>query len=232
MIDETIKSKKKEQPIDPVVVAKAEELAANTPATFDLVDDLLQLEKLNLVRAVMLRMQGGRHPTAEIDSLLQRRLDLKPEDFQGPYAIRLVCTLMMIFLLCSILWGIIWLFATALEMNYFIRLMSTGLATLLAAVAGIAVFHPASVPDEKLLSEAINKRMAELKNLGTITVPFSERVTESSRDQQARNDFNTAARDETQEPESGTKIGPQIPKQQEEATESNSDKFPPENIEP
>lgn len=92
----------------------------------------------------MLRLQGGRHPNAEIDALLQRRLDLRPESFQG--------------LLCHQAYmqpdddfsdmyhhvGIIWLLGTAMEWSGFVRLMSTGIATLLAAATGIAVFHPAS----------------------------------------------------------------------------------------
>jgi len=134
-------------------------------------DDLLQLEKLNLMRAVMLRLQGGRHPNAEIDALLQRRLDLRPEDFQGPYAIRLLCTLMMIFLICVIMWGTIWLVGTAMGWSYFLRLMSTGIATLLAAGAGVAVFHPASVPDEKQVKETIARRLAELKDMGACQKP-------------------------------------------------------------
>ncbi len=136
-----------------------------------LADDLVQLEKLNLMRAVMLRLQGGRHPNAEIDSLLQRRLDLRPEDFQGPYAIRLICTLMMIFLLGVIMWGIIWLIGTAMEWSYFLRLISTGIATLLAAGAGVAIFHPASVPDEKQVKETIARRLAELKDMGAAVKP-------------------------------------------------------------
>jgi hypothetical protein len=136
-----------------------------------LADDLMQLEKLNLMRAVMLRLQGGRHPNAEIDALLQRRLDLRPESFQGPYAIRLICSLMMIFLMCVIMWGLIWLLGTAMEWSGFIRLMSTGIATLLAAAAGIAVFHPASVPDEKQVKETITRRLAELKDMGASEKP-------------------------------------------------------------
>ncbi len=136
-----------------------------------LADDLMQLEKLNLMRAVMLRLQGGRHPNAEIDALLQRRLDLRPESFQGPYAIRLICSLMMIFLICIIMWGIIWLLGTAMEWSSFVRLMSTGIATLLAAAAGIAVFHPASVPDEKQVKETIARRLAELKDMGASEKP-------------------------------------------------------------
>ena len=131
-----------------------------------LADDLAQLEKLNLMRAIMLRMQGGRHPNAQVDALLKRRLDFKTEDFQGPYAIRLICTLMMIFLICMIMWGLIWLLATAFELNAFSQLMSIGIATLMAAAAGVAIFHPASLPDEKLVKEVVTRRMAELKDQG------------------------------------------------------------------
>ena len=72
----------------------------------------------------------------------------------------------MIFLICMILWGIVWLVSTAMELNSFIQLMSMAISTLMAAGAGVAIFHPASVPDEKLLKEAIVHRMAELKDLG------------------------------------------------------------------
>lgn len=146
---------------------KADENATPDSAPpISLADDLAQLEKLNLMRAVMLRLQGGRHPNAQVDALLKRRFDFKTEDFQGPYAIRLICTLMMIFLICMILWGIVWLVSTAMELNSFIQMMSMAMATLMAAGAGVAIFHPASVPDEKLLKEAIAHRMAELKDLG------------------------------------------------------------------
>lgn len=170
-----------------------------------LADDLLQLEKLNLMRAVMLRLQGGRHPNAEIDSLLQRRLDLRPEDFQGPYAIRLICTLMMIFLICIIMWGIIWLVGTAMEWSYFLRLMSTGVATLMAAGAGIAIFHPASVPDEKQVKETIARRLAELKDMGA-----SEKPSEMAKPAATSSvvDNTTAAAATVDEPENEDAVSP------------------------
>ena len=135
-------------------------------ATPSLAEDLAQLEKLNLMRAIMLRMQGGRHPNAEVDALLKRRLDLRQDDFQGPYAIRLICTLMMVFLICIIMWGIVWLVATAFELSAIARLLSTAIATMMAAAAGVAIFHPSSVPDEKLVKEVITRRMAELRDEG------------------------------------------------------------------
>lgn len=194
---EATKPEEKKQPGKAADNTTAAQPAAVQPV-FNLSDDLNQLEKLNLMRAVLLRMQGGRHPSAEIDMLLQRRLNLKKEDFQGPYAIRLICTLMMIFLLCSIFWGILWLFATALELNYFIRLMSTAIATLLAATAGIAIFHPSSVPDEKLLKEAIDRRISELKILSSSSYSTAEEtVTTDQTGQQTTSKPQTDSAGET-----------------------------------
>ncbi|MDD2997517.1 MAG: hypothetical protein PHV05_00570 [Candidatus Riflebacteria bacterium] len=139
------------------------DLKSEQPALFTLAEDLQQLEKLNLINAVTLRLQGGRHPVIEIDELLKRRMNLDSEEFQGPYVVRLICTLMMIFLLSSVCWAILWLFATALEWNYFVRVISTGIASLFAAVSGIAIFHPASLPDEKLLKKAIASRIESLR---------------------------------------------------------------------
>ncbi len=132
-----------------------------------LADDFLKLEQLNLLRAVTIRMQGGRHPSREIEGLLQRRMNFSREELQGPYVVRLICTIMMVFIAASLFWGILWTIGSILEMSYFLRLISTGIATLFAAVAGIAIFHPSSIPDEKSLIDAIEARMNELrKELG------------------------------------------------------------------
>lgn len=153
-----------EPPVEkPQTAAAASVADTSALQSFDLADDILQLEKLNLMRAVMLRLQGGRHPNAEVDALLKRRMNLHVESFQGPYAVRLVCTLLMVFVLATVLWVVLWLFATSLELNYFVSLLSTGFATLIAAMAGVAVFHPSSVPDEKLVRAEINQRLEELR---------------------------------------------------------------------
>ena len=129
-----------------------------------LADDILKLEQLNLLRSVTLRMQGGRHPDSEIEALLQRRLNIPRESFQGPYAIRLVCTLMMIFVVTVIFWGVLWAFASMLNLSYFLRLISTGIATLFAGATGVAVFFPSSIPEEKALINAIEEQMNELRS--------------------------------------------------------------------
>jgi len=128
-----------------------------------LAEDFLRLEQINLLRAVILRMQGGRHPSREIEGLLQRRMNFSREELQGPYVVRLICTIMMVFVAATVFWALLWAFSSILQLSYFLRLISTGIATLFAAVAGIAIFHPSSIPDEKALIDAIEARMNELR---------------------------------------------------------------------
>ncbi|NLF96182.1 MAG: hypothetical protein GX569_05535 [Candidatus Riflebacteria bacterium] len=142
-----------------------------------LADDFLKLEQLNLIRAVTIRMQGGRHPSREIEGLLQRRMNFPREELQGPYVVRLICTIMMVFVAATICWGILWAFSNILELSYFQRLVSTGIATLFAALAGVAIFHPSSIPDEKTLADAIEARMNELrKELGKNEQPTTNQA--------------------------------------------------------
>jgi hypothetical protein len=125
-------------------------------------EDFELLQRINVLKAVMVRMQGGRHPSPEIDALLQRRLNFSRETFQGPYIIRLISTLIMIFVAATLCWGILWILASGFELSYFLRILSTGMATLVAAIAGVAIFHPSSLPDEKLLKEAVDDKMQQI----------------------------------------------------------------------
>lgn len=125
-------------------------------------EDFELLQRINVLKAVMVRMQGGRHPSPEIDALLQRRLNFSRDTFQGPYIIRLISTLIMIFVATTLCWGILWILASGFELSYFLRILSTGMASLVAAIAGVAIFHPSSVPDEKLLKEFVDDRLQEI----------------------------------------------------------------------
>ncbi|PKL42600.1 MAG: hypothetical protein CVV41_13710 [Candidatus Riflebacteria bacterium HGW-Riflebacteria-1] len=142
---------------------KAATPVAETIAIPTLAEDVAKLEQIDRLRAVVLRMQGGRHPNREIEDLLQRRLNLPLEEFQGPYVTRLVVTLMMVFIASTAIWAILWAIGNAMELNFVLNMVSTGMATLVAAIAGVAVFHPASVPDEKKLIAAIEAHMNELR---------------------------------------------------------------------
>ncbi|MEW6708508.1 MAG: hypothetical protein AB1403_01690 [Candidatus Riflebacteria bacterium] len=140
--------------------ALAPEPAASEP---DLASDVDALKRLNLLKAVLVRMNGGRHPVAEVDALLRRRMNFSRQDFQGPYVIRLFTTWMMIFIVATLFWSVLWILSSGFEINYFLRILSTGMATLVAAMAGVAIFHPSSLPDESLLKQAIDDRFKELK---------------------------------------------------------------------
>lgn len=123
-------------------------------------EDFETLQKLNLLKATLVRMQGGRHPNPEIEALLHRRLNLSRESFQGPYIIRLLSTLIMIFVAATICWGVLWILA--FELSNFIKILSTGMASLVAALAGVAIFHPTSLPDENLLKQRIEEEMRKI----------------------------------------------------------------------
>ncbi|GEM_PF-5187037 len=140
--------------------ALAPEPLASEP---DLAADVDALKRLNLLKAVLVRMNGGRHPVAEVDALLRRRMNFSRQDFQGPYVIRLFTTWMMIFIVATLFWSVLWILSSGFALNYFLRILSTGMATLVAAMAGVAIFHPSSLPDESLLQQAIDERFNELK---------------------------------------------------------------------
>lgn len=167
-----------------------------------LADDILKLEQLNILRSVTLRMQGGRHPKPDIEALLQRRLNIPRESFQGPYAIRLVCTLMMIFVVSVIFWGLLWALGSMLNLSCFLRLTSTGIATLFAAVAGIAVFFPSSIPEEKALIAAIEEQMNELRSELGKKQPETTKPPDTT-----NNTTNDAVSEDTAERESGNDTG-------------------------
>lgn len=155
----------KQNPEEPVAAPEPEP----TPE-----QDYATLSGINVLKAVLIKMQGGRHPSAQIDALLQRRMNFARDSFQGPYLTRLASTLMMIFVAATLIWAVLWILAGGFGLNYFLRLLSTGLATLVAALFGIAVFHPSAGPDEALLKEAIAEKMNELRAL----IPESETIAD------------------------------------------------------
>ena len=173
-----------------------------------LAEDFLRLEQINLLRAVILRMQGGRHPSREIEGLLQRRMNFSREELQGPYVVRLICTIMMVFVAATVFWAILWAGSSILQLSYFLRLISTGIATLFAAVAGIAIFHPSSIPDEKSLADAIEARMNELRR------ELSENAGQTAEQATLDNDKSTAKTDQAA-PADKTQIEPAEPAAEE-----------------
>lgn len=157
-----------------------EEVRPEAEAEPTLAEDFERLQKMNLLKAVLLRMQGGRHPSVEIDALLRRRLNFSRDSFQGPYIIRLISTLIMIFIAATVCWAVLWILASGFELNYFVRILSTGMASLVAAIAGIAIFHPSSLPDENLLKQAIDNEMQAISKKVQADVDTDELLDKSS----------------------------------------------------
>jgi low affinity Fe/Cu permease len=165
-MDEKIANGENEEKIEDQAAKDTENETAPAEDTVkepSLGEDLAMLDQINVLKAVLIRMKGGRHPSPQIDALLKRRLDFSGESFQGPYIVRLASTLMMIFVLSVILWAILWVLASGFQMSDFLRVLSVSMATMIAAIFGIAVFHPSSLPDENQLKKAIDQRLKEMK---------------------------------------------------------------------
>lgn len=165
-MDEKIANGENEEKIEDQAAKDAENETAPAEDTVkepSLGEDLAMLDQINVLKAVLIRMKGGRHPSPQIDALLKRRLDFSGESFQGPYIVRLASTLMMIFVLSVIIWAILWVLASGFQMSDFLRVLSVSMATMIAAIFGIAVFHPSSLPDENQLKKAIDQRLKEMK---------------------------------------------------------------------
>ena len=197
---------------EPTTEEKKSENEANTPETKPaptptLAEDYEQLKKLHLLKDIMIRQKAGRHPSTEIDALLKRRMNFKNEDFQGPYVVRLISTLLMIFVFAAIFWSVLWILASGFNLTYFIRLLSTGMATLVAAIAGIAVFFPSSLPNEAILKKAIDLKMKEIGN----EVEPDKTVKEAPESQEELLDSNIATKqkkEETASPEESSPLSP------------------------
>lgn len=181
-----------------------------------LADDLIKLQQIKLLRAVTIRAQSGKYPDTEIDDLLKRHMNFANNEVQGPFAVRLVCTFMFIFIFGAMTWGIIWTIATIFEFNYFLRLMSTGIMTLMAAVAGIAIFHPLSLPDDKKLKIAIENRMEELK---------AQIAQNSAPTKNESNEKNSTGNSEKKQSEqqASEQAPPKISKSEKKATINNNE---------
>ena len=55
-----------------------------------LAEDYEALKNMNLLKNTMIRMQYGRYPNKEIESILQRRMDLDASQYQGPQIVSMI----------------------------------------------------------------------------------------------------------------------------------------------
>ncbi|MBP7634825.1 hypothetical protein KBA41_11710 [Candidatus Ozemobacteraceae bacterium] len=110
--------------------------------------DLLRLESFDWRRAVVLRLQNGRHPDPVIEDILRRRLDLDREEFQGPLPVRVLCTLAFVFIACIIAWIAGWSAFSLLGWDGWVLGFSGLMTTVLAVALGVAAFQPVRIYDE------------------------------------------------------------------------------------
>lgn len=111
-------------------------------------EDLLRLESFDWRRAVILRLQNGRHPDPVIEDILKRRIDLKREEFQGPLPVRVLCTLAIDFIVCAVVWVIGWSVFSLLGWDGWVIGFSGLMVTVLVASMGVAAFQPMRIYDE------------------------------------------------------------------------------------
>ena len=118
--------------------------------------------EINVFRAVLLQMNRGKHRNSEIDQILRRRIALKVDDYSGPYLLRVAISILVILIVSTIVWCLIWVVASALGLNLFIRFLSIAMSTFVIAMFGIAVFNPSHAIDENKLQNAVRGRLREL----------------------------------------------------------------------
>lgn len=133
--------------------APGDTAAASSPSSSPPVEptpdqDLLRLESFDWRRAVVLRLQNGRHPDPVIEDILRRRLDLDREKFQGPLPVRVLCTLAFVVIACIVAWIVGWSAFSLLGWDGWVLGFSSLMMTVLAAALGVAAFQPVRIYDE------------------------------------------------------------------------------------
>ena len=126
-------------------------------------EDYEALKEMNLLRNVMVRLQYGRFPDSKIDGILKRRMNLDERAFQGPYIIRGFISVLFLFLVCSLVYVVIWLSSKWLGLSGVAETASMFISLFFFCGIGFVIFNSLSAPDEKKLKIAINERMAELE---------------------------------------------------------------------
>lgn len=145
---------------EPVAEPESEPVAEPT-----LEEDYAALKEMNLLRNVMVRLQYGKYPDARIDGILKRRMELDESKFQGPQIVRIIVSILALFLSCTLFFIFVWLAAKGLGFDNFAKTASVIISLFFFSGFGFVIFNSLSVPDEKKLKKAISERMAELENM-------------------------------------------------------------------
>ena len=143
----------------PAVVATG----PKTPERPSPAEDLARLEAMNWFGALLIRLQRGRHPDPSIDALLARRLPIRSHDVGGLFVLRLLNSLAMVFVTCSLAWIAVWAAGTVLGFTAFVQVASGLFVTLLVAVLAITIWQPLPSLDERAVEKAGRLLLEDLK---------------------------------------------------------------------
>jgi len=126
-------------------------------------DDLRDLEAMNWAGETIRRFRLGSHPDPQVEALLKRRLDLAAESFLGPYPLRLLCTLALVFAGCAISWILLWAVGTAAGWTVLVAELSYAMPFLLVVLFGISLSQPLRLYDETAITKAGEKALDALR---------------------------------------------------------------------
>lgn len=150
-----------EQPVSDE--SEIDSTAVPEPKVYALDEDYEKLCKINVFQAMILKFQKGRHPSKEIDELLDRRIKLSQGDFEGPFVVRVISSIIMISLSGLFAWIFIWSLGIYLGEKLFLFELSASMATMICALIGVVFFQPTHLIDEKDLKKAVADQMKILE---------------------------------------------------------------------
>jgi hypothetical protein len=212
--------KEKQEPVKaPEEELSTEDLIGNPQEDFDIDADLETLRKIDISKAILIKSQrGGKHPDKKIDGLLNRYMKFTPDEIEGPYLVRVLSTIMFIFIVSALSWLLIWVMGNVAGWSVFIRLLSIAMSTFVIAMFGVAIFNPMSLLNENDLQNKIKIRLEELH-------------------QSRQQDINREILGEESEPELDNKVASEVPVEKEdslpegetavESSDGNDSEIPP-----
>jgi low affinity Fe/Cu permease len=141
-----------------------------------------------------------------------------PDEIEGPYLVRVLSTIMFIFIVSALSWLLIWVMGNVAGWSVFIRLLSIAMSTFVIAMFGVAIFNPMSLLNENDLQNKIKIRLEELH-------------------QSRQQDINREILGEESEPELDNKVASEVPVEKEdslpegetavESSDGNDSEIPP-----
>jgi len=122
-------------------------------------EDLRALESMDWLAATLKRFRLGKHPDPQVESLLQRRLDLDHQQFLTAYPLRVLCSLSFVVAACGGAWIALWAVFSLAGFTTFIRELSWGMSFLLVCLMALVISNPIRLYDEIEIEKAGAERI-------------------------------------------------------------------------